>query len=343
RAADGESIPSLAQEDVLFVPLSHALQPRTRATALPSSTVRPHADTLACIFFTSGSTGMPKGVQIEHRGIVRLATQFECPGRTAHLTSLAFDVSLWEVTGALLTGGSVVCIDQPTVLDPECLRRVLQTHHIQTVMLTPALLKQCLHYMPAAMDGLERVYITGDRLDAVDAVKLKAVSSARAFNAYGPTENSIESTVYELQANEDYANGVPIGMPVNHSGACVVDQQLRVVPKGILGELVLTGDGLARGYTDPTQDEGRFVRLTVGSRQVRAYRTGDAARARPSDGMLECFGRLDRQIKIRGHRIELPEVELTILEHKMVDDAAVVTVQRSRGGEVQPYLLIIDY
>ncbi|KXT02783.1 hypothetical protein AC578_5402 [Pseudocercospora eumusae] len=129
------------------------------------------------------------------------------------------------------------------------------------------------------------------------------------------TENSIESTVYELQANEDYANGVPIGMAIDHSGAYVVDQQLRIVAKGILGELVLTGDGLARGYTDPAQDEGRFIRLTVGSRVVRAYRTGDAARARPGDGMLECFGRLDRQIKIRGHRIELPEVELTMLDH----------------------------
>jgi hypothetical protein len=231
---------------------------------------------------------------------------------------------------ALSNRGSLVCIDHATVLDPEALSQVLKRERVQTVVVTPALLKQCLYEIPIAMAPLETIYITGDRLDPVDATRLKSISLGIAYNAYGPTENSTESTIYAIPANGDFPNGVPIGTAVSRSGAYVADKQLRIVPPSILGELIVTGNGLARGYINPFLDKGRFVDVNIGARLARAYRTGDRVRVRPSDGQLEFFGRLDRQLKIRGHRIE---IEHTILDHDMVEDAAVMIVERSRKGD----------
>lgn len=329
---DEDVMPALAQSDVDVVRVRDALRSQPmHPNGYGESGRQLNGATLACVFFTSGSTGKPKGVQIEHRGLVQLASKsgIAAHGRTAHLTSLAFDVSLWEILGALLTGGTVVCIDHLTILDPAVLGQVIHQEGIETAILTPALLKQCVNHDSSHLRTLRRLYVTGDRLDRADAARLSAFP-AMSWNAYGPTENSIESTIYPLCAQaKDYPNGVPIGAALPGRGAYVVDPSLGIVPAGVLGELVLTGSGLARGYTDPSLDVNRFVELEVGNKIVRAYRTGDLARVRPSDGHLECFGRLDRQVKIRGHRIELDEVQNTILEHESVDDAAVLLIDNS--------------
>ncbi|MBE3044260.1 AMP-binding protein, partial [Candidatus Bathyarchaeota archaeon] len=139
-------------------------------------------------------------------------------------------------------------------------------------------------------------------------------------------------TIYNVGEYDTFANGVPIGRPVNNSGAYIMDTQQQLVPLGVMGELVVTGDGLARGYTDPLMDLGRFVKVAVDGQLMRAYRTGDRARYRPKDGQIEFFGRMDHQVKVRGHRIEPAEVEQAMLSHGHVRDAAVV-VRVQEGGE----------
>ncbi|GAB1198114.1 hypothetical protein APSETT444_007422 [Aspergillus pseudonomiae] len=283
---------------------------------------------LACVLFTSGSTGRPKGVMTEHRAIVRLVKDLnfvKAAGRPlAHMASLSFDVSTWEVFMPLLSGGVVVCVDAMTVLDYKALSDVYVRHHVRAAMFTPALFKQCLHDTPSIVKSLDLLILGGDCLDPEDVFQAKKLTQGIILNGYGPTENTGASTMYPIPDEDQCVNGVPIGKPIGNSGAYVMDDSLNIVPKGVIGELVVIGDGLARGYTDPEKNEGRFVHVVIGQESVRAYRTGDYARWRPLDGQLEYFGRRDNQVKIRGHRVELGEIEHAFLSHSAVRSAAVV-------------------
>lgn len=299
----------------------------------------PSATSLAYVMFTSGSTGKPKGVMIEHRGIVRTAdvlSQTWGAAPVAQMANLAFDTSTAEIYTPLLNGGMVVCIDDVTALDSAKLKETFVKERIEVAVFTPAFLKQCLAASPATMQTLRVLYVAGDRFDAQDASKALGLVKGGVFNSYGPTENSVMSTSYRIPPDEMFVNGVPIGRAVDNSGAYVMDPQQHLVPIGVLGELVVTGDGVARGYTDPERDQDRFVQVVIDGESVRAYRTGDCVRYRPSDGQLEFFGRMDYQVKIRGHRVELPEVEHALLTFESVSEA--VTVVRN-GGEQDTELI----
>ncbi|KAJ5494241.1 hypothetical protein N7463_010328 [Penicillium fimorum] len=331
----GVTPPALKLKDVSFRHIARVLdeQDQLFAGALPT----PTASSLAYVMFTSGSTGKPKGVQVEHRGIVRLvcetnvASNTQSSGNIAHVANLAFDAATWEIYAALLNGGTLVCIDYMTVIDPVTLGRVLQRENVRSCMLTPALLKQCLASAPSALSGLELLFAAGDRFDPRDAAQAKGIIKGDLVNAYGPTENTTFSTIYKVPANEKCVNGMPIGVPISNSGAFIMDPEQRLVPPGVMGELIVTGDGLARGYTNAELNKNRFVHVVINGESVRAYRTGDRVRHRPSDGMIEFFGRMDFQVKIRGHRIELPEIEHALLRNESVSDA--VTLVHQPEGE----------
>ncbi|EOA91164.1 uncharacterized protein SETTUDRAFT_65284, partial [Exserohilum turcica Et28A] len=158
----------------------------------------------------------------------------------------------------------------------------------------------------------------------------KTLRTGKIINGYGPTENTTFSTTFFLSKDEQYANGAPIGRALSNSGAYVMDLKQQLVPLGVVGELVVTGDGLARGYTDPERNINRFVTVEIGGETVKAYRTGDYVRYRPTDGQIEYFGRMDGQVKIRGHRIELGEIEHVFRSHKSVREAVAV-VQQQHG------------
>ncbi|KAI0472336.1 hypothetical protein F4859DRAFT_522260 [Xylaria cf. heliscus] len=309
--------------------------------------VRPLARSLAHVIFTSGSTGKPKGVMIEHRSIVRLAKEstiiprLPSAAKVAHLSNMAFDAATWEIYTALLNGGTLVCIDYMTSLDSKMLDAMFAREQVKAALLTPALLKQCLADSPATLGRLEVLVSGGDRLDGQDAIVAQALVQAGLFNAYGPTENGVISAIYHVAENDSFVNGVPIGRAISNSGAYIMDPHQNLVPVGVMGELVVTGDGLARGYTDPTLDADRFIQVTIDGQLVRAYRTGDRARYRTGDGQIEFFGRMDQQVKIRGHRIEPAEVERAILEHDSIRDAVVVIrKQEGRGPEMLGFVVI---
>ncbi|KAF4449387.1 Enniatin synthase [Fusarium austroafricanum] len=294
-----------------------------------TDSLSPSATSLAYVLFTSGSTGKPKGVMIEHRVILRLVKSdiipnFPSSARMAHMFNVAFDGATYEIWNMLLNGGTIVCIDYMTSLDGKALSAVFAQEQVNVAIMAPALLKMYLSDAREAIKNLDVVIAAGDRFDGQDAADALELARGQCLNAYGPTENGVFSTLHNVAANEYFHNGVPLGRPINNSGAFVMDPNQQLVGVGVMGELVVTGDGLARGYNDPKLDVNRFIHITIDGETVRAYRTGDRVRARIGDGIIEFFGRMDTQFKIRGNRIEAGEVEAAILSHQSVHDAAVV-------------------
>lgn len=342
--------PLVNLEGVQFLPITQVVREQSQVTPTShgaAAQMSPRATSLAYVMFTSGSTGKPKGVMVEHRAVARLTTNgnmvHELSGAKtlAHMTNIAFDVSSWEIYAAILNGGTLVCIDAMTVLDYKALTDVFVREGVQVANITPALFKQYLAECPETVALLDVLIVGGDRVDTHDVFAAKKIMRGKIVNGYGPTENTGFSTFYSLSNTEECTNGMPIGRSVSNSGAYVMDSEQRIVPVGVLGELVVTGDGLARGYTDSKQDVNRFVSVSINSVPTRAYRTGDYVRYRPRDGQIEFFGRIDGQIKIRGHRIEIGEIEHAIRSHQSVKDAAVVLQQQdNRAAQLVGFVTI---
>jgi amino acid adenylation domain-containing protein/thioester reductase-like protein len=326
--------PVLPMEGVHFFPIAEALQVQWDFQNSPVQLTAPSAPHLAYIMFTSCSTGQPRGVMVEHRGISRLVKENKkvksLPDNLvmAHMANIAFDASTWEIYSALLNGGTLICIDSLTVFDCRALRRVLDRENVRTAFLTPALFKQYLLECPEMLEKLETLVLGGGRIDPQDVLRARGFMKGTIISGYGPTENTVCSTFYCIPESELFPNGVPIGRAIANSGAYVMDSTLQLVPLGVMGELVVTGDGLARGYMDAELNIAQFVSIMINGEPVRAYRTGDLARYRPFDGQLELFGRTDTQAKIRGHRTELGDVENVLGSKNSVGDAA-IAVQRS--------------
>ncbi|KAH9867746.1 hypothetical protein J1614_008183 [Plenodomus biglobosus] len=274
---------------------------------------------------------------VEHRAILRMVKKSTVVSslppepHVAHLTNLTFDVSIWETFVALLNGGTLVCIDYSSSFNGNALLTIFQREKIQVAFFPPALLKLYLSSTPALFQHLRAVYVGGERFNSSDAIKARALVQGSVYNLYGPSENALGSTIYKLTDQEPLTNGVPIGRSVSNSAAFVMDSLQCLVPLAVIGELVVTGDGLARGYTDPALDQDRFIHITVDGVLTKAYRTGDRVRYRPSNAQLEFFGRMDHQVKIRGHRIELAEIEGALLRRSLVRDA--VALAREVDGQ----------
>ncbi|CAA9959472.1 Nonribosomal peptide synthetase 3 [Pyrenophora teres f. maculata] len=341
-------LPNIELNQVEFVRISEALGERVDnkladgqlACHRTAPAIKPSANSLAYVMFTSGSTGQPKGVMVEHRGVVRLVrdnniVQHLPVSRVmAHVANLAFDASTWEIYVSILNGGTLICIDTMTALDPVAMLQTIRNCEITMAMLTPALFRQYVLESPAVVAALGLLCVGGEALHPRDFFAAERIMKGKLINCYGPTENTVISTSFVLTKNEKYTNGVPIGRALSNSGAYVMDSQLQLVPLGVMGELVVTGDGVARGYTDPQRNIGRFVSIGIAGKNFKAYRTGDYVRHRPIDGQLEFFGRMDGQIKIRGQRIELGEIEHILRSHNSIREAVAV-LQQLNGEKAQ--------
>ncbi|HEV2238517.1 MAG TPA: amino acid adenylation domain-containing protein, partial [Ktedonobacterales bacterium] len=274
---------------------------------------------LAYLIYTSGSTGAPKGVMLTHGGLANLALAHgrDCalgPGdRLLQLASPSFDVSVAELAMTLVAGATLVMAPDEELVPGEPLARLLREQRITHVMMVPSVLQR----LPQEALAHCRVLVVGGE-PCPPALVARHAAGRRMLNAYGPTEATVCAT---MSAPLTEAEAPPIGRPIANMRAYVLDDQLEPVGVGCVGELYLGGVGVARGYVGrAAQTAARFVADPFGV-GGRLYRTGDLARWR-GDGVLEFLGRGDDQVKLRGVRIELGEVEAALASHESVASAA---------------------
>jgi amino acid adenylation domain-containing protein len=296
----------------------------------------PSADAPAYLMYTSGTTGMPKGVLIPHRGVVRLVRSggpvpLDSDTRVAQIGATGFDASVWEIWAALLNGGTLHILGRETFLDPAELMRALAGQAVTTMLVTPALFHQLAEADPTVFRPLRDLLVGGDVLSAKHArAVLRANPGLRLVNAYGPTENAVVSTCHLV--TEPVPNRVPIGRPVPNTVAYVLNQDRLPLPTGVPGELYVGGEGMARGYHDrPGLTRHAFVEDPFRPGRT-LYRTGDRVRRLP-DGSLDFVGRTDHQVKVSGFRVEPGEVETVLLTDPAVSAAAVVARRRPDSSD----------
>ncbi|GAA0247565.1 hypothetical protein GCM10010492_54080 [Saccharothrix mutabilis subsp. mutabilis] len=284
------------------------------------SPLRP--DHLMYVIYTSGSTGVPKGVAVPHRGVADLvaaqaATIAPRPGdRVLQWASISFDAAFWEWSTALLSGATLVTAPAEDLLPGPPLRDTLKRERVTHAVLPPVALDVT---DPTGVLTGGTVMSTGDR--CTTALVAKWAPGRRFFNGYGPTETTVGATI---SGPVDPAGEVDIGRPWRGNGVHVLDERLDPVPDGEVGELYLTGNGLARGYLGrPGLTATRFVADPHGAPGARMYRSGDRGHRAP-DGRLHFAGRADDQVKLRGFRVELGEVEAGLITHPAVDLAVAV-------------------
>jgi amino acid adenylation domain-containing protein len=296
----------------------------------PHRTISP--DDLAYVMYTSGSTGKPKGVCVTHRNVIRLVRDadyvvFEHGDRVAQASTTTFDAATFEVWGALLSGGCLVGLPKDVALNPAELGPWLRTYEIDVLLLTTALAMHVAREAPSALSSL-RYYVFGGEQPDTTAIAMLAAHPGgpeHIVNGYGPTETTTFATSHRCNGVSAGDTRIPLGRPLNNSSVHVVDGYLEPVPPGVVGELCIGGDGVARGYVGaPELTAERFVPDHLGGRPgARMYRTGDLARLLP-DGTVDFLGRIDRQVKIRGFRIEPGEVEAALRSSSLVRKAVVV-------------------
>lgn len=293
-----------------------------------------HPGDLAYVLYTSGSSGTPKGVMIEHRSVTHFsrtiakAYEIRAEDRVLHFAPLTFDVSVFEIFTTLLAGGSLVIATDDERRDPALLQTRMREDAVTVAELPPALLPLLDQ---AALPGLRLVSVGGEAFPGRLVAEWTA-GERRFVNGYGPTEATVAVTLMDCTGS--YDRNPPIGRPMPGHQAFVLDERLRPVPPGVPGELCVSGPGVARGYLgrpDLTADRFADNPYADGPETARLYRTGDLVRWLPG-GNLDFLGRTDRQLKVRGHRIEPGEVESVLTGHPSVQQAVVVA-QPAAGGE----------
>ncbi|ORB58619.1 non-ribosomal peptide synthetase [Mycobacteroides saopaulense] len=290
----------------------------------------PTPDDIAYIIYTSGTTGAPKGVAVTHHSVTRLMSSVDAglpnPGVWPLCHSLAFDVSVWEIWGALLRGGRLVVVPESITASPTDFHDVLVAEQVTVLTQTPSAVAML------SPEGLEStaLAVVGEACPA--AVVDRWAPGRLMINAYGPTETTMCVAISApLKAGSPDAV-VPIGSPVPGAALFVLDTWMQPVPAGVVGELYVAGDGVACGYIGrPDLTASRFVACPFGEPGTRMYRTGDLV-LWGDDGQLQYLGRADEQVKIRGYRIELGEVQAALSALDGVD-LAVAIVREDRPGD----------
>lgn len=297
----------------------------------PASDVEP--ENLSYIIYTSGSTGTPKGTMLNHRGLCNLsaaqqhAFDVKTGTRVLQFSSPSFDASVWEIVMALTNGATLHLATLEKLTPGRSLMVTLRDNKINIVTLPPSILA----ILPEEMLPDLKVLISAGEKCSKDLVaRWRAVP--RIFNAYGPTETTVCASMVEL-IGDDKENP-PIGRPIQNFQLYILDENFEPVPIGVIGELCISGIGLARGYRNkPDLTAHKFIPNPFSSKAGdRLYRTGDRARYLP-DGNIDFLGRNDHQVKVRGFRIELGEIEAVLHTHPDVSDAAVHAFDAKSGDK----------
>jgi len=285
------------------------------------------ADHLAYTIFTSGSTGQPKGVPIEHQSVLNMLAalqpviEYHAKDIWTLFHSYAFDYSVWEIWGCLLSGGELVIVNEDTRNNPLAFHQLLVDHAVTFINLTPSYMQKLLQtlekYQLPVPDTLRMAGCGGEAFPNA-LVKPLMAWNRPIWNFYGPTEATVWSAVHPVTQASETSNVLPIGLPLSNYQLHVLDPQGQPLPMGISGELCISGVGVSRGYLKrPDLNRHHFRH-----QQHRRYHTGDLAR-RNSDGSIDFLGRMDFQVKLRGFRIELDEIESVLIQHPQIDNSVV--------------------
>lgn len=299
------------------------------------------SNNLAYLIYTSGTMGLPKGVMIEQKSIIRLVrntTYIAFENIRVLLTgSLTFDASTFEIWGSLLNGGCVCMVDDDQLADPILLEECIQKNHANTMWLTSALYNHMISSNANMFDSLDYLLIGGERLSEPHVRKLiERNTGTRLINGYGPTECTTFALTHEISAN--VPESIPIGKPIANTTAYVL-QGNELCGIGVPGELCLGGDGLARGYLNQKELTSKKFIANPFSKNGTLYRTGDLARW-SEDGTMEYLGRIDNQVKIRGFRIELSEIRKCLLDMQNISEAEVIVREMQEDKVLCAYITL---
>jgi amino acid adenylation domain-containing protein len=306
------------------------------------STENPAGETsgtsLAYVIFTSGSTGRPKGVAVTHQNVLRLVkntnyASFSADEVFLQYAPISFDASTFEIWGSLLNGARLALMPAGKASLKE-LGDVLKQFEVTTLWLTAGLFHLMVDNHLDDLRGLRQLLAGGDVLSVPHVHKvLKELKGCRLINGYGPTENTTFTCCFPITSPKSINGSVPIGKPISNTYVYVLDGHMNPVPVGVPGELFIGGDGLARDYLNrPLLTNEKFVRDPFsGKAGNRLYRSGDMVRYR-AGGNIEFLGRIDNQVKVRGFRVELGEIEASLAQHPSVRDAVVI-VRKDEGDK----------
>lgn len=308
------------------------------AAAMTAPSFPRSASDVAYVMFTSGTTGKPKGIAVMHYNISRLVLNTNYVSISEkdvflQLASIAFDASTFEIWGALLNGAKLVLYDRPKV-DIHRLESIIRENQVSILWLSAGLFNQVADASAAVFAPVKQLLVGGDVL-SVNHVKQVAEANpgCQIINGYGPTECTTFSVCFRITPETRNGTSIPIGRPISNSQAYILDERLRPVPPGQPGELFIGGDGLSRGYLrSPKLNADKFLQVTLEGASRRVYRTGDLVRL-GEDGNIHFLGRADRQLKIRGFRVEPAEVEAAVLACPGIRQAAVVGDAGKRGDK----------
>ncbi|HVS20425.1 MAG TPA: amino acid adenylation domain-containing protein, partial [Pyrinomonadaceae bacterium] len=303
------------------------------------------ADNLAYVMYTSGSTGKPKGVAVKHRNVVRLVkntnyANFSADEVFLQFAPVSFDASTFEIWGSLLNGARLALMPPARVSLKE-LGSALKRYRVTTLWLTAGLFSLMVENHLDDLRGLRQLLAGGDVLSVPHVRRVvEELKDCCLINGYGPTENTTFTCCYPVNDLAKVNGSVPIGYPISNTSVYILDAWMDPTPIGVPGELYIGGDGVAGGYLDrPELNAERFVRdLFSKVSGARLYKTGDLVRYRAS-GEIEFIGRIDNQVKVRGFRVELGEIEAALAEHPSVREAVVVARKDEGDKHLVAYLV----